>query len=58
MLAAACAAAADERAVYGPELEGFDYPFAVQCFSFASQEQNVSMAFMDVAPDTRPAARS
>jgi pimeloyl-ACP methyl ester carboxylesterase len=59
--AAACTAAAsagaDERAVYGPELEGFDYPFAVQRFSFPSQEQNVSMTFMDVVPE-RPSGRT
>ena len=41
---------ADQRAAFGPELEGFDYPFAVKRFSFPSQGQDVSMAFMDVAP--------
>lgn len=43
-------ARADQRAAFGPELEGFDYPFAVKRFSFPSQGRDVSMAFMDVAP--------
>ena len=38
--------------LYGPELEGFDYPFTVQRFNFPSQGQSLSMAFMDIAPDT------
>jgi pimeloyl-ACP methyl ester carboxylesterase len=55
IFATACAAgvsAAEPAAVYGPELEGFDYPFTVQRFNFPSQGQSLSMAFMDVAPDT------
>jgi pimeloyl-ACP methyl ester carboxylesterase len=55
IFAAACAtglAAAEPAAVYGPELEGFDYPFPVQRFTFPSQSQNVSMALMDVTPAT------
>ncbi|MBX9632438.1 MAG: alpha/beta hydrolase [Burkholderiales bacterium] len=44
------AAAADPQPVYGPELEGFDYPHAVERFVFPSQGREVSMAFMDVAP--------
>jgi pimeloyl-ACP methyl ester carboxylesterase len=34
---------------YGPELEGFDYPYPVRQFAFASQGQGLSMAYMDVA---------
>ena len=37
MFAMACvavAAAAEPAAVYGPELEGFDYPFTVQRFNY------------------------
>src|SRR6185436_9791785 len=45
------AAAAEPAAVYGPELEGFDYPFTVQRFNFPSQGESLSMTFMDVAPD-------
>jgi pimeloyl-ACP methyl ester carboxylesterase len=36
--------------VYGPELEGFDYPFPVRQFEFASQGQKLHMAYLDVAP--------
>jgi pimeloyl-ACP methyl ester carboxylesterase len=46
---AAPALAADPP-VYGPELEGFDYPYPVKQFAFASQRQDLHMAYMDVAP--------
>ncbi|MFH6782882.1 MULTISPECIES: alpha/beta fold hydrolase [Methylobacterium] len=42
---------------YGSELEGFDYPYPVRRHAFASQGQEVSMAFMDVAPE-RPNGRT
>jgi pimeloyl-ACP methyl ester carboxylesterase len=42
---------------YGPELEGFDYPFPVRRFEFVSQGVNLHMAFMDVAPE-RPNGRT
>ncbi|MCL2713934.1 MAG: alpha/beta hydrolase [Alphaproteobacteria bacterium] len=35
---------------YGPELEGFDYPYDVQRFRFESQQQALQMAYMDVKP--------
>lgn len=35
---------------YGPQLEGFDYPYPVQRFDLASQGETLSMAYMDVAP--------
>lgn len=41
---------AAERPVYGPQLEGFDYPHEVRRFEFESQRQSLSMAYMDVAP--------
>lgn len=44
------ASAAQPASPYGPELEGFDYPFPVQRHSLDSQGQVLSMAFMDVAP--------
>ncbi|MGK9167936.1 alpha/beta hydrolase [Inquilinus limosus] len=44
-LAAAPAALAD------PMLADFDYPFPVQRFDFRSQNQDLSMAYMDVQPD-------
>lgn len=36
--------------VYGPELEGFDYPYPVARFGFGSQRTALHMAYMDVAP--------
>jgi pimeloyl-ACP methyl ester carboxylesterase len=36
--------------VYGPELQGFDYPFPVAEFRFPSQRQSLHMAYMDVRP--------
>lgn len=36
--------------VYGPRLEGYDYPFPVQAWAFNSQRQSMEMAYMDVAP--------
>jgi pimeloyl-ACP methyl ester carboxylesterase len=44
-------AKADQAGIYGPELEGFEYPFPTERFSFPSQGQTVSMTFMDVAPE-------
>jgi pimeloyl-ACP methyl ester carboxylesterase len=43
-------AAAAEEAVYGPELQGFDYPWPVSYFSFTSQGEAMHMAYMDVKP--------
>lgn len=36
--------------VYGPELEGFDYPYPVHQFELSSQKQTLHMAYMDVKP--------
>ncbi len=50
-----CQAIADtsnEGPAYGPELQGFDYPYPVKQFTFASQGQNLHMAYMDVSPAT------
>jgi pimeloyl-ACP methyl ester carboxylesterase len=35
---------------YGPELEGFDYPYPVQQYRFTSQGVPLHMAYMDVKP--------
>ena len=35
---------------YGPELQGFDYPYPVERFEFSSQQHDMSMAYMVVAP--------
>ncbi|QBE63226.1 alpha/beta fold hydrolase [Pseudoduganella lutea] len=37
-------------AAYGPELQGFRYPYPVQHFRFNSQGQTMQMAYMDVKP--------
>ncbi|MDR5733938.1 alpha/beta hydrolase [Caballeronia sp. LZ025] len=36
--------------VYGPELQGFSYPYLVSHFAFTSQRQELQMAYMDVRP--------
>ena len=41
---------AHAAATYGPELQGFSYPHPVQHYKFASQGQQLQMAYMDVAP--------
>lgn len=50
-LGASCAAAA-QSPVYGPELQGFDYPWPVRDYSFSSQGEALTMRYMDVAPAT------
>ncbi len=48
--AIAAATFAADAAPYGPELEGFAYPFPLQRFAFESQGLALQMAYMDVAP--------
>jgi pimeloyl-ACP methyl ester carboxylesterase len=43
-------ARADEGPAFGPELQGFDYPWPVQHFHFTSQGESLDMAYMDVKP--------
>ncbi|MGN7293523.1 alpha/beta fold hydrolase [Rhizobium sp. SAFR-030] len=43
--------AAQDRPTYGPQLEGFQYPFKTERFSFSSQGQKLDMAFMDIAAE-------
>ncbi|WP_371877326.1 alpha/beta fold hydrolase [Telluria mixta] len=55
LTAAACAALIMSAAhaaepAYGPELEGFDYPYPVQQYRFTSQGVPLHMAYMDVKP--------
>jgi pimeloyl-ACP methyl ester carboxylesterase len=42
---------ADATPAYGPELEGFDYPYPIQRFAFTSQRQSLQMADLDVKPE-------
>lgn len=37
---------------YGPELQGFDYPYPVKQFTFTSQGLPLHMAYMDVTPSS------
>ena len=48
--APSCADPADKAPVYGPELEGFSYPWPVAHFQFTSQGAPLDMAYMDVKP--------
>jgi len=47
---AAGATAFENAPVYGPELQGFDYPSPVQHFRFTSQGAALDMAYTDVIP--------
>lgn len=40
----------DEAPVYGPRLEGFEYPWPLHRFELTSQQQSLEMMYMDVAP--------
>ena len=44
------AARLDDGPRYGPELQGFDYPWPVRHFRFTSQGVALDMAYMDVMP--------
>jgi pimeloyl-ACP methyl ester carboxylesterase len=43
-------AAAEDTTAYGPELQGFEYPWPVSYFTFTSQGEAMHMAYMDVKP--------
>jgi pimeloyl-ACP methyl ester carboxylesterase len=43
-------AASPDTPSYGPELQGFPYPYAVAQFELTSQRQSLHMAYMDVHP--------
>jgi len=50
---ALCASGTPARAdepTFGPELQGFDYPWPVRDFAFESQGEGMTMRYMDVAP--------
>jgi pimeloyl-ACP methyl ester carboxylesterase len=44
------AAAAESEPAYGPQLEGFEYPWPVSHFLFTSQGEALDMAYLDVKP--------
>ena len=57
MAALPLAAQAQTAPVYGPRLEGFDYPHPVRTFRLTSQNQPLEMAYMDIKP-ARPNGRT
>ena len=44
--------------VYGPELEGYAYPFPVRRFAFTSQGTRLHMAYLDVPPAAAATGRT
>lgn len=52
ILCSAGQALAATVAVYGPRLEGFDYPYPVQQFGVNSQQQQLEIAYLDVPAAT------
>ncbi|WP_246797208.1 alpha/beta fold hydrolase [Burkholderia perseverans] len=48
---APAAAAGNDGPAYGPELEGFDYPYPVHHYRFSSQREPMQMAYLDVKPE-------
>ncbi len=52
---AACAAKHAKPLAYGPDLQGFDYPYPVRLQGFKTQAQTYVMAYMNVAPPKEPA---
>ena len=58
LLPLALPALAAQAPVYGPELQGFDYPYPLQHFSFVSQGQALQMGYMDVPPQSPANGRS
>jgi pimeloyl-ACP methyl ester carboxylesterase len=57
-LSAASLRAQEDGAAYGPELEGFDYPWPEQRFKFNSQGLEVQMAYIDRAPTSNANGRT
>jgi pimeloyl-ACP methyl ester carboxylesterase len=51
LLPAMATTAQQTTVAYGPELQGFEYPYPVKRFEFTSQQQPLHMAYMDVRSD-------
>lgn len=58
LLTAALSAIAAEGPAYGPELQGFEYPYTVKHFAFESQGKSLQMGYMDVAAHGKANGRS
>ena len=56
--AVAAPAQAAEQPAYGPELQGFEYPWPVSYYSLTSQGEALRMAYMDVKPSGAPNGRT
>jgi pimeloyl-ACP methyl ester carboxylesterase len=41
-----------DQPAYGPELQGFEYPYPVAHYRFSSQGQELDMAYLDVKPQS------
>ena len=54
---ASASAAGNDGPAYGPELEGFDYPFPVAQYRFDSQGVSLHMAYLDVPAQGTPNGR-
>ena len=57
LLILSISASAAEREPYGIGLEGFAYPYPVSMLPLVNDGEQVRMAYMDVAPRSRTAAR-
>ena len=51
ILSIATAATAMAQSGYGPELQGFSYPYPISEYAFTSQGLPMKMAYMDVKPE-------
>ncbi len=47
-----------EQPIFGPELQGFDYPWPVRDYAFTSQGQALTMRYMDVHAVATPNGRT
>ena len=54
----ATSAASAFAATYGPELQGFQYPYPLKHFEFQSQGESLQMGYMDVPANGTPNGRS
>lgn len=52
------ALAADATPRYGAELQGFDFPYAIEKFTFSSQNQPLTMGYIDAQPQGKANGRT
>lgn len=50
--------AAEPSPAYGPELQGFDYPYTLQHYAFESQGKSLQMGYLDVAANGKANGRT